>query len=62
MIGGERRRQQPRRELPIQSSGQWEKLQCSFNLKDVLPARLISFGVIVETCCIDAQLLSDEGA
>ena len=62
MIGGERRRQQPRRELPIQSAGQWAKPQGSFNLKDVLPASLISFGVIAEVRRIEAQLLSDEGA
>jgi hypothetical protein len=38
------------------------KPQCCFNLKDVLSASLISFGIIVETGHIDAQLLSDEGA
>jgi len=27
----------------------------SFNLKDVLPASLISFGVIAEVCRIEAQ-------
>jgi hypothetical protein len=62
MIGGQRRRQQPRRKLPIKSSGQWAQPQCGFNLKDVLPAGLITFGVVAETRCIDAQLLSDEGA
>ena len=30
--------------------------------KDVLPASLISFGVIAEVCRIEAQLLGDKGA
>ena len=42
MIGGERRRQQPRREFPIQRADQWAKPQGIFNLKDVLAASLIS--------------------
>ena len=46
----------------IVSSSQWAKPQCNFNLKDMLSASLISFGVIAEARCIDAQLLSDEGA
>lgn len=62
MIGGERRRQQPRREFPIQDAGQWAKPQGSFNLKDVLPASLIAFGVIAELCRIEAQLLGNKGA
>ena len=62
MIGGERRRQQPRREFPIQGAGQWPKPQGSFNLKDVLAASLISFGVIAEERRIEAQLLGNEGA
>jgi hypothetical protein len=62
MIGGERRRQQPRREIPTQDAGQWAKPQGSFNLKDVLPASLISFGVIAEVCRIEAQLLGNKGA
>jgi len=62
MIGGERRRQQPRREFAIQDAGQWAKPQGSFNLKDVLPASLISFGVIAEVCRIEAQLLGNKGA
>ena len=33
--------------------------QDCFNLKDVLPASLISFGVITEVCCIEAQLLGN---
>ena len=33
-----------------------------FNLKDVLPASLISFGVIAEVCRIEAQLLGNKGA
>ena len=59
---GERRRQQPRREFPIQPAGQWAKPQGIFNLKDVLAASLISFGVIAELRRSEAQLLSDEGA
>ena len=62
MIGGERRRQQPRREFPIQRAGQWAKPQGIFNFKDVLAASLISFGVIAELRRSEAQLLSDEGA
>ena len=54
MIGGERRRQQPRREFSIQDAGQWAKPQGSFNLKDVLPASLISFGIITEVCRIES--------
>ena len=49
-------------EFPIQDAGQWAKPQGSFNLKDVLPASLVSFGVIAEVCRIEAQLLGDEGA
>ena len=62
LIGGERRRQQPRREFPIQPAGQWAKPQGIFNLKDVRAASLISFGVIAELRRSEAQLLSDEGA
>ena len=62
MIGGERRRQQPRREFSIQSAGQWAKPQGSFNFKDVLPASLISLGVVAELRRIEAQLLRNEGA
>ena len=62
MIGGERRRQQPRREFPIQRAGQWAKPQGRFNLKDVLAASLISFGLIAEERRIEAQLLGNEGA
>ena len=62
MIGGERRRQQPGREFPIQGAGQGAKPQGGLNLKNVLPASLISFGVIAEVRRIEAQLLSDEGA
>jgi hypothetical protein len=57
-----RRRQQPRRKFPIPSAGEWPKPQDRFNLKDVLAASLISFGVIAEVRRIEAQLLSDEGA
>jgi len=32
------------------------------NLKDVLPASLITFGVIAEVRRIEAELLCDEGA
>jgi hypothetical protein len=53
MIGGERRRQQPRCELPIQSAGEWAQPQGSFNLKDVLPASLIALGVIAELRSIE---------
>jgi hypothetical protein len=60
MIGGERRRQQPRREFPIEDAGQCAKPQGSFNLK--LPASLISLGVIAEVCRIEAQLLGNKGA
>jgi len=53
MIGGDRRRQQPRREFSIQDAGQWAEPESSFNLKDVLPASLISFGVNAEVCPIE---------
>jgi len=53
MVGCERRRQQPRRKFSIQDAGQWAKPQGSFNLKDVLPASLISFSVIAEVCRIE---------
>ena len=43
-------------------AGQWAKPQGIFNLKDVLAASLISFGVIAELRRSEAQLLSDEGA
>ena len=36
--------------------------QGSFNLKDVLPASLLAFGVIAELCRIEAQLLGNKGA
>jgi hypothetical protein len=62
MIGDERRRQQPRREFPVQDTSQWAKPKGSFNLKDVLPASLISLGVIAEVCRIEAQLLGNKGA
>ena len=62
MIGGESRRQQPRCELSIQGAGQWAKPKGSLNLKGVLPASLITFGIIAEVRCIEAQLLGDEGA
>ena len=49
-------------EFPIQDSRQWAKPKGSFNLKDVLPASLIAFGVIAELCRIEAQLLGNKGA
>jgi hypothetical protein len=62
VIGNERRRQQPGRKLAIQGAGQWAKPKGSLNLKSVLPASLVSFGIIAEVRGIKAQLLSDEGA
>jgi hypothetical protein len=62
VIGDERRRQQPGRQLSIQGAGKGAKPKSSLNLKHVLPASLIAFGVIAELRRIKAQLLSDEGA
>jgi hypothetical protein len=62
MISGESRRQQPRCELPIEGATQWAKPKGSLNLKGVFPASLITFGIIAEVRCIEAQLFGDEGA
>jgi hypothetical protein len=62
MIGDERRRQQPSRQFSINGAGEGAKPKCSLNLKHVLPASLIAFGVIAELSRIKAKLLGDEGA
>ena len=62
MIGGEGRRQQPGRQVTIRGAGQWAKPKGSLNLQRMLPASLITFGVIAEVHRIEAQLFSNEAA